>query len=44
MRGVHDLLDKEAVQGVMQLSFKPAMQRARAVPVYMTIPVRFELN
>ena len=44
MRGVHDLLDKEAVQGVMQLSFKPAMQRARAVPVYMTIPVRFELR
>lgn len=44
LRGVHELLDKEAIQGVMQLSFKPAMQRARAVPVYMTIPVRFELN
>ncbi|MGB0650855.1 MAG: energy transducer TonB [Rhodothermales bacterium] len=44
LRGVHELLDKEAVQGVMQLAFKPAMQRARAVPVYMTIPVRFELN
>lgn len=44
LRGVHELLDKEAVQGVMQLSFKPAMQRARAVPVYMTIPVRFDLN
>lgn len=44
LRGVHELLDKEAMQGVMQLRFKPAMQRARAVPVYMTIPVRFDLN
>lgn len=44
LRGVHELLDREAMQGVMKLSFKPAMQRARAVPVYMTIPVRFDLN
>lgn len=44
IRGVHELLDKEALQGVMQLSFKPGMQRSRPVPVYMTIPVRFELN
>ena len=44
LRGVHELLDKEAVQGVMQLSFKPGMQRARPVPVYMSIPVRFELK
>ncbi len=44
IRGVHELLDKEAVQGVMKLSFKPGMQRSRAVPVYMSIPVRFELN
>ena len=44
LRGVHELLDKEALQGVMKLTFKPAMQRSRAVPVYMTIPVRFDLN
>jgi len=44
LRGVHELLDKEAVQGVMKLSYKPGMQRARPVPVYMSIPVRFELN
>jgi len=44
IRGVHELLDKEAVQGVMKLSYKPGMQRSRPVPVYMSIPVRFQLN
>lgn len=44
IRGVHELLDKEAVQGVMKLTYKPGMQRSRPVPVYMSIPVRFELN
>lgn len=44
LRGVHEVLDKEAVQGVMKLTYTPGMQRARAVSVYMSIPVRFELN
>ena len=44
VRSVHELLDKEALQGVMKLTFKPAQQRSRKVPVYMNIPVNFELN
>lgn len=43
-RGVHQVLDDAAVAGVMQLRFEPAMQRSRAVRVYMTLPVRFRLN
>lgn len=44
VRSAHEILDKEAMAGVMKLKFKPAMQRARAVAVYMTIPVKFDLN
>jgi len=44
MRSVHELLDKAAVDGIMQLRFKPALQRARAVSVYMMIPVKFDLR
>lgn len=44
MRSVAETLDKAAVEGIMQLRFRPAMQRSRAVRVYMTLPVRFRLN
>ena len=43
VRSAHEILDK-AVAGVMKLRFEPARQRARAVSVYMTIPVKFDLN
>ena len=44
LRGVHESLDEEAVRAVMELRFEPARQRGRAVRVYMSIPVRFELR
>jgi len=44
IRSVHELLDKAALEGIMQLEFEPALQRARAVSVYMMIPVKFDLR
>ena len=44
IKSAHELLDKAALEGVMKLEFTPALQRARAVPVYMAIPVKFDLR
>ena len=44
IKSAHDLLDQAALAGVMQLRFTPALQRGRAVPVYMSIPVKFDLK
>ncbi len=44
IKSAHDLLDQAAKAGVMQLRFTPALQRGRAVPVYMSIPVKFDLK
>jgi len=43
-KSAHSLLDQAALDGVMQLEFKPALQRGRAVSVYMAIPVKFDLK
>ena len=43
-RGVHRLLDEEAVRAVSQMEFEPGMQRGEAVYVQMSLPVRFQLQ
>ncbi len=43
-RSAGQVLDEAAVGAVMQLSFKPGMQRGRAVRVRMAIPIRFRLR
>ena len=44
MRSAGNLLDEAAVKAVVQLRFKPGMQRGRAVRVSYAIPVRFHLT
>lgn len=44
IKSVHQILDDAAVAGIMQLRFEPARQRSRAVSVWISIPVVFELN
>jgi protein TonB len=43
-RGVHKLLDQEAVRAVKQMKFKPGKQRGQAVKVQMSLPVTFRLR
>ena len=44
LKGVHPLLDAEAVRVVSMLSgFKPGMQNGKAVPVWYMVPVNFTL-
>ena len=43
-RGVHKLLNKEAVKAVKQQEFKPGKQRGEAVKVQMSLPVTFQLQ
>ncbi len=43
-RGVHELLDQEALRAVRQLQFRPGKQRGQAVKVRMSLPVRFRLQ
>lgn len=43
-RGVHKLLDQEAVRAVKQMKFKPGQQRGQAVKVQMSLPVTFRLR
>ena len=44
LKSIHKILDEAAVEGVKQLRFTPGMQRGKAVPVRMAIPIRFRLN
>lgn len=45
IRGVHPLLDQEAVRVVKSLpKFKPGMQGGRAVPVWFSVPIVFQLS
>lgn len=44
IKSVHDLLDQAALEGVMKLTFEPARQRSRAVPVWISIPIKFDLK
>lgn len=43
-RGVHRLLNEEAVRAVRQMEFEPGMQRGEPVNVRMSLPVRFQLQ
>ncbi len=43
-RGVHKLLNKEALRVVKKMKFRPGKQRRRAVKVRFTLPVTFELR
>lgn len=44
IRSASHILDEAAVAAVMQLTFEPGMQRGRAVPVRMAVPIRFRLR
>lgn len=43
-RGVHKLLNEEALRAVQQLSCKPGQQRGESVKVRMSLPVTFRLQ
>jgi len=43
-RGVHELLNKEALRAVKQLDCEPGQQRGEAVKVQMSLPVVFQLQ
>jgi len=43
-RGVHKLLNQEAVRAVKNMKFKPGKQRGKAVKVQMSLPVTFRLQ
>lgn len=45
LRGVHDLLDKEAVRVVKSFpNWQPGKQRGKAVPVSFNLPINFQLK
>jgi protein TonB len=44
LKSVNPLLDASAVRAVQQWKYKPATFNGRAVPVYLTVTVRFTLN
>jgi protein TonB len=43
-RGVHKLLNEEALRAVKQLECEPGMQRGKPVKVRMSLPVAFRLQ
>ena len=43
-RGVHKLLNEEAIKAVKEQKFKPGKQRGQAVKVQMSLPVTFRLQ
>jgi len=43
-RGVHELLNKEALSAVQKLDCEPGMQRGEPVKVQMSLPVVFKLQ
>lgn len=43
-RGVHKLLNEEAIKAVKDQKFKPGKQRGQAVKVQMSLPVTFRLE
>ena len=44
VKGIGAGCDEEAMRAVRETKFKPGKQRGRAVKVYVTIPIKFELN
>jgi protein TonB len=43
-RGVHKLLNEEALRAIKQMKFEPGKQRGKAVKVQMSLPVTFRLQ
>ncbi len=43
-RGVHKLLNQEAMRAVKEMKFEPGKQRGKAVKVQMSLPVTFRLQ
>ena len=43
-RGVHKLLNKEAIRAVKKMKFEPGRQRGKPVKVQMSLPVSFQLQ
>ncbi|MDX1584645.1 MAG: energy transducer TonB [Thermoanaerobaculia bacterium] len=43
-RSAGEVLDKAAIEAVMQLRFEPGKQRGKAVRVKMALPIRFKLR
>lgn len=43
-RGVHKLLNEEAIRAVKQMKFTPGRQRGKPVKVQMSLPVTFRLK
>ena len=44
VRGVHKLLNKEAIRAIKEQKFEPGKQRGTPVRVQMTIPITFRLQ
>lgn len=42
-RGIHELLDEEAVRAVKQVEFEPGEQQGEPVKVQMSLPITFKL-
>jgi len=42
-RSLHPLCDSAAVQGLRSVRFAPAVRNGKKIPVYMKLPVRFQL-
>lgn len=43
-RGVHKLLNQEAIRAIKEMKFSPGQQRGKAVKVQMSLPVTFRLK
>jgi TonB family protein len=43
-RSLHPLCDSAAVQGLRAVRFAPAMRDGKRIPVYMKLPVRFQIT
>ena len=43
-RSLHPLCDSAAVQGLRAVRFAPAVRDGRRIPVYMKLPVRFQIT